>query len=173
MESFFTFLIPGEFHSFLQQLCHGLGYSREIWDEMTVVASKTKKTTDLMNRSRRFPIHYFLNFARVNGYTVLRDGMTQKFDGVKPVFTFREFGIQTVISQTLKNNIKMSGMIFESFGVDQNIIDKNHDEFVKFRHEDRIHEIHEICRCIGKTKGYNQIFKESISGRESYFRNIT
>jgi hypothetical protein len=137
-----------------------------------VVTSKTKKTANLMDRSRRFPIHYFLNFARVNGYTVLRDGMTQKFDGVKPEFTFREFGIQMVISQTLKNNMKMFSMIFESFGIDQNIIDKNHDEFIEFRHEDRVHEIHEVCRCIGKTKGHNQIFIESISGGESCFWNI-
>jgi hypothetical protein len=118
MESFFTFRILGEFNSFLQQFYHGLRYPGEIWNETTVIASKTKKAANLMDRSRRFPIHYFLNFARVNEYTVLRDGMTQKFDGVKPEFTFREFGIQMVISQTLKNNMKMFSMIFESFGID-------------------------------------------------------
>jgi hypothetical protein len=99
--------------------------------------------------------------------------MTQKFDGIKPKFTFREFGIQMVISQTLKNNMEMSSMIFKIFRIDQDIIDKNHYEFIEFRHEDRVHKIHEICRCIGKTKGHNQIFIESISGGESYFWNIT
>jgi hypothetical protein len=69
--------------------------------------------------------------------------------------------------------MKMFNMIFKSFGIDQNIVDKNHDEFIKFRHEDRVHEIHEICRCIGKTKGHNQIFIESISGGEGGFQNIT
>jgi hypothetical protein len=93
VESFFTFLIPGEFNSFLQQLCHGLGYPGEIWNEMTVVASKTKKTADLMDRRRGLPIHHFLYFTRINRYTILGNGMTQKFDGIKPEFTFREFGI--------------------------------------------------------------------------------
>jgi hypothetical protein len=50
--------------------------------------------------------------------------MTQKFDGIKLEFTFREFGIQTMISQTLKNNMKVSSMIFKIFGIDQNIVDK-------------------------------------------------
>jgi hypothetical protein len=99
--------------------------------------------------------------------------MTQKFDDIKPEFTLREFGIQRVISQTLKNNVKMSSMIFRIFRIDQNIIDKNHDEFIEFRHEDRVHKIHEIGRCIGKTKGHNQIFIESISSRENCFWNIT
>jgi hypothetical protein len=73
----------------------------------------------------------------------------------------------------LKNNMKMFSMIFKIFRIDQNIIDKNYDEFIKFQHEDRVHEIHEICRCIGKAKGHNQIFIESISGGESCFWNIT
>jgi hypothetical protein len=68
--------------------------------------------------------------------------------------------------------MKMFSMIFESFGIDQNIIDENHDEFIEFQHEDRVHEVHEICRCNGKTKGHNQIFIESISGGEGGFRNI-
>jgi hypothetical protein len=49
VESFFTFLILGEFNSFLQQLCHGLGYPGEIWNETMVVASKIEKTSDLMD----------------------------------------------------------------------------------------------------------------------------
>jgi hypothetical protein len=138
-----------------------------------VVTSKTEKTADLMDRSRGLPIHHFLDFTWINRYTILGDGVTQKFDGIKPEFTFREFGIQMVISQTLKNNVKMSSMIFKIFRIDQNIVDKNYGEFIKFRHEDRIHEIHEICWCIGKTKGHYQIFIESISDGESYFWNIT
>jgi hypothetical protein len=126
-----------------------------------------------MDQSRRLPIHHFLNFTRINRYTILGDGMTQKLDGIKPEFTFREFGIQMMISQTLKNNVEMSSMIFKIFGIDQNIVDKNHYKFIEFRHEDRVHEIHEICWCIGKTKGHNQIFIESISGGESCFQNIT
>jgi hypothetical protein len=63
VESFVTILIPGEFNPFLQQFCHGLGYSGKIWNETTVIASKTEKTADLMDRSRGFPIHHFLAYS--------------------------------------------------------------------------------------------------------------
>jgi hypothetical protein len=38
-------------------------------------------------------------------------------------------------------------MIFRIFGINQNVINEDHYEFVKFLHEDRVHEIHEVCRC--------------------------
>jgi hypothetical protein len=50
--------------------------------------------------------------------------MTQKFNGIKPEFTFREFGTQMVISLPLKNNMKMFSVIFKIFRIDQNIVDK-------------------------------------------------
>jgi hypothetical protein len=48
--------------------------------------------------------------------------------------------------------MKVFGMIFWIFGVDQNVINEDHNKFVEFLHEDRIHEIHEIGGSIGKTK---------------------
>jgi hypothetical protein len=78
--------------------------------------------------------------------------MSQKFHGIQPKLTFREFGVQVVVSQFLKNNMKMFRMIFRILGVDQNVINEDHNKFFKFLHEDRVHEIHEICWGIGKTK---------------------
>jgi hypothetical protein len=78
--------------------------------------------------------------------------MSQKFNGIQPKFTFREFSIQVVISHPLKNNMEMFRMIFLIFRVDQYIINEDHYEFVKFLDEDRVHQIHEVCWSIGKTK---------------------
>jgi aspartate ammonia-lyase len=64
-------------------------------------------------------------------------------------------------------------MIFRIFGIDQNVINEYHYEFVEFLHEDRVHEIHKICWSIGKTKQHDQIFVESISGGKGYFWNVT
>jgi hypothetical protein len=79
-------------------------------------------------------------------------GMSQKFHGIQPKLTFREFGVQVVVSQFLKNNMEMFRMIFRILGVDQNVIKEDHNKFVEFLHKDRVHEIHEICWGIGKTK---------------------
>jgi hypothetical protein len=78
--------------------------------------------------------------------------VTQKFNGIQPKLAFGEFGIQVVVSQSLKNNMEIFRMIFRIFRVDQNIINEDHYELVKFLHEDRVHEIHEVCWGIGKTK---------------------
>jgi hypothetical protein len=99
--------------------------------------------------------------------------MSQKFNGIQPEFALGEFGIQVVVSQSLKSNMKMFRMIFRIFRVDQNVINEDHYEFIEFLHEDRIHEINEVCWGIGKTKRHNQIFIKSISGGKACFWNVT
>jgi hypothetical protein len=49
-----------------------------------------------------------------------------------------------MISQTLKDNSEVFGMFFLAFGIDENIIDKDHNEFVELRHEHGVHEVHEV-----------------------------
>jgi hypothetical protein len=93
-----------------------------------------------------------LDFTGINGYTITGDSVTQKFNNIQPKLTFSEFGVQVVVSQSLKNNMEMVHMILQIFGINQNVINEDHYEFVEFLHEDRVHEIHEICGYIGKTK---------------------
>jgi hypothetical protein len=93
-----------------------------------------------------------LYFTGINGYTVTGDGMSQKFNSIQSKLTFREFGVQVVVSQFLKNNMEMFSMIFWILGVDQNVINEDHNKFVELLHEDKVHEIHKICWSIGKTK---------------------
>jgi hypothetical protein len=93
-----------------------------------------------------------LDFTWINEYTITGDSVTQKFNGIQPKLAFGEFGIQVVVSQSLKNSMEMFRMIFQIFRVDQNVINEDHYELVEFLHEERVHEIHEVCWGIGKTK---------------------
>jgi hypothetical protein len=54
---------------------------------------------------------------------------------IQPEFAFGELSIDFMIPQTLKNNAKMFSMLFFVFGVNQDVIDENHIEFVQFSHE--------------------------------------
>jgi hypothetical protein len=81
--------------------------------------------------------------------------MAQKFYCIQPKFTLREFGVQVVVSQSLKNNMKMFGMIFWSFRVDQNVINEDHNKFVEFLHEDGIHEVHKVSWGISETERHD------------------
>jgi predicted oxidoreductase len=67
----------------------------------------------------------------------------------------------------------MFGMLLLVFGIDKDIIDEDHYEFVELRHEHRVNEVHEVGWGICETKGHHQELIETITGGESSFRNVT
>jgi uncharacterized protein with PIN domain len=62
--------------------------------------------------------------------------VTQKLHTIRLEQTFREFGIEFVISQSLQDNMKMLRMLGFALGIDENVIDEDHYELVQFIHED-------------------------------------
>jgi hypothetical protein len=80
--------------------------------------------------------------------------ISEEFHTLQPEFTFGELSIQLMISQTLKDNSEMFGMLFLIFGIDKDIIDKVYYEFVELRHKHRVHEVHEVGWGIRETKGH-------------------
>jgi hypothetical protein len=63
-------------------------------------------------------------------------------------------------------------MLFFIFGVDQDVINEDHDKLVEFRHEYGVHQVHEMCRSIGESKRHNQILIQSIPDGEDSLRNV-
>jgi hypothetical protein len=63
-------------------------------------------------------------------------------------------------------------MLFFTLGIDQDVINEDHDKLVQLWHEYRIHQVHEICRSIGESKRHNQILVQSVPGGESSLRDI-
>jgi hypothetical protein len=120
-----------------------------------------------------FPIHHLLNFARIYGDTILGNGVPQEFHTIQPEFTFGELSIKLMISQTLNDNSEMFGMFLLVFGVDEDIIDKDHYEFVELRHKHGVHEVHEVGWGIRETKRHYQELVKTITSGESGFRNVT
>jgi hypothetical protein len=62
--------------------------------------------------------------------------VTQEFYTIQPEFTFREFGIEFVISQSLEDNTKVLRMLGFILGINEDIINEYHYELVQFIHED-------------------------------------
>jgi hypothetical protein len=120
-----------------------------------------------------FPIHHFLNFARIYGDTILGNGVPQEFHTFQPEFTFGELCIKLMISQTLKDNSEVFDMFFLALGIDENIIDKDHDKFIELRHKHGVHEVHEVGWGIRETKRHYQELVKTITSGESGFRNVT
>jgi hypothetical protein len=120
-----------------------------------------------------FPVHHLLDFARIYGDTIFGNSVAQKFHTIQPEFTFGELSIKLMISQMLKDNSEMFGMLLLIFGIDDDIIDEDHYEFVELHHKYRVHEVHEVGWGICETKGHHQEFVKTITSGESSFRNVT
>jgi hypothetical protein len=77
-----------------------------------------------------------MHFARIHGDTILGNSVTQEFHSIQPEFTFGEFSIEFVISQTLENNTKVFHMLFFILGINEDIVNEYHYELVQLIHED-------------------------------------
>src|SRR6185295_3451349 len=118
------------------------------------------------------PIQNILHLARIYSNTILGEDMTKKRYFFKPKLTFAELGIKTMLSKFLEDDMNTTSMIFFGLGINKNIIDKDDHKEIKFLHEDAIHQIHEISRCIGEGERHDSEFIETISCREGCFWNI-
>jgi hypothetical protein len=78
-----------------------------------------------------------------------------------------------MISQTLKDNSEVFGVFFLAFGIDENIIVKDHDEFIELHHKHRVHEVHEVGWGICETKRHYQELVKTITSGEGGLRNVT
>ena len=57
-----------------------------------------------------------------------------------------------MLPKLLEDNMNMTSMIFFGLGINKNIINEDDHKDIKFLHEDAIHQIHEISRCIGEAE---------------------
>jgi hypothetical protein len=89
-----------------------------------------------MHRLGWLLIHDLLHCAKIHGYTILGNSVTQEFYTIQPEFTCREFGIEFVISQPLQDNTKMLRMLGFVLGLNKDVINLYHYELVEFIHED-------------------------------------
>jgi hypothetical protein len=78
--------------------------------------------------------------------------MSKKRDFLQPESTLAEFGIELMVPKPLQNNVKMSRILFFTLGIDQDVINEDHDKLVQLWHEYGVHQVHEMCRSIGEPK---------------------
>jgi hypothetical protein len=63
-------------------------------------------------------------------------------------------------------------MFFFILGVDQDVINENHDKLVQLRHEHQIYQVQEMGKSIGKPKWRNQVLIKTTLGGECRFKNV-
>jgi hypothetical protein len=81
--------------------------------------------------------------------------MPKKQNFLQPESTLAELDIELMVSKSLQNNSEMLRILFFTLGIDQDVINEDHDKLVQLRHEHGVHQIHEMCRSIGESKRHN------------------
>jgi hypothetical protein len=63
-------------------------------------------------------------------------------------------------------------MLFFTLGIDQDVINEDHDKLVQLQHEYGVHQVHEMYRSIGESKRHYQILIQPVPGGEGSLRNV-
>jgi hypothetical protein len=74
--------------------------------------------------------------------------VTQEWYFLDLKLALAELGVQLMLSQMLKYNLEVIFMFFHTLQIYQNVIIEHHHELVQVRHENRVHEVHEMCQHI-------------------------
>jgi hypothetical protein len=98
--------------------------------------------------------------------------MSKKRNFLQPESTLAELGIELMVTKSLQNNPEMLCMLLFTLGIDQDVINENHDKHVQLRNESGVHQVHEMCRSIGESKRHNQKLVQPVAGGESSLRDI-
>jgi hypothetical protein len=98
--------------------------------------------------------------------------MSKKWNFLQPESAHAELGIELMVTKSLQNNSEMSCMLLFTLGIDQDVVNEDHDKHVQLQHEYGVHQVHEMCKSIGESKQHNQILIQHVPGGEGSLRNI-
>ena len=98
--------------------------------------------------------------------------MSEESHLLEPKLTFAEFGIQLMIAKPLQNCPKMLLMLVLALGVNEDVVNEHHHEFVQQVHKHLVHHMHKECRSVGEAEGHNGVFIKTVPSGERGLRNI-
>jgi hypothetical protein len=98
--------------------------------------------------------------------------MSKKRNFLHPESSLAKLDIELMVSKSLQNNSEILHMLFFTLGIDQDVINEDHDKLVQLWHEHGAHQVHEMCMTIGESKRHNQILVQPVPGREDSLRDI-
>jgi hypothetical protein len=65
--------------------------------------------------------------------------MSKKQNFLQPESTLAEFGIELMVLKSLQNNAEMPHMLFFILGLDQDVVNEDHNKLVQLWHEYGVH----------------------------------
>jgi hypothetical protein len=80
-----------------------------------------------------------MTLAWVDYNTLCRDYMPKKRNFLQPESTLAELGIELMVLKSLQNNSEMLHMLLFTLGIDQDVVNEDHNKLVQLRHEYGVH----------------------------------
>src|SRR3954466_8739839 len=157
LETFLTFVCPLKLDAFVEQIGQRPGNLGEVLDETTAIASEAEETSDLLDGLGRSPVKNSLDTFWGDGNAILGNHMTKVGYFRKPEFTLRILSIEFVFSKLFQYKAKMFSMFCIGLGVNQYIIQINHDKLVEVFHEYIVHQSGESGWGIRQAKGHDNV----------------
>ena len=100
----------------LEEVGKRLSNLREILNESSAIACKTKKTAKLLDILRRFPVHNCGHLLGVSSDALGRDDVTKVKNFIKPELTFGKLHIELMLSELVEHQSQMLGIILFILG---------------------------------------------------------
>ena len=91
----------------------------------------------------------------------------------KPKLALTELDIQLMVPECLENNSQMILMLLLRLGVDQNVVNKDHNKLIQIGLEYPMHEIHECRWCIRQHEGHHCELEMLIPRPKRCLRDIS
>jgi hypothetical protein len=74
--------------------------------------------------------------------------------------------------ESSEDDSKVTLMVLAILGIDEDVVDKNHDKLIQFFHKYLIHEVHEKGGCVCQPKWHYCEFILPVSGDECSLLNV-
>ena len=74
--------------------------------------------------------------------------MAEKLDAILEEFTLTLLGVEFIVTQQCQHLAYVFLVFIHIATVDENVIEEHQHELVQEGLEDRVHQMHERCRCI-------------------------
>ena len=120
-------------------------------DKVVVEVGKPQEDLDIMDRTRRRPIHYCRHILRIHGDTIWGDNIAKEFNLILVEGTFLSFGPETIGMQSVQYQLDMLHVFFVIVRKDQNVIKIDNNKLIQEFSKDIIHEVLEGCQGIGES----------------------
>ena len=165
-------MTPVKLNGLLGQLGQRRRDGAEVFDEPTVIASRTEERTHVSSLGWCGPLLDGLHLALHHSDTVTTDDVTKELDLSLEQLTLGLLGVKLLATEDVEYDTNVLLVPLGGLGVDEDVVKEDDDEVIQLLAEGLVHQTHESCWCIRETEGQNEELEVTIPRTKGGLGNI-